>query len=596
MMSATIEAAPRWDLSAFYAGVDDPAILRDLDVVRAGASHLREQYRGKVHTLDEAALAVALRAFEAHSIQCWRLMAYAWLTFSADSTDDSIQRLLGRVRGALSAIEADTQFFELELQQLSADTFESLAASPVLEGWSHYLRRLRNFIPHTLPEGEERVMTIKDVTGQQAWQQLYTEMCAAMRIDVPGAGTLTLSDARALRQSPDRTVREAATISINQAFAERAHVLTFIFNTIFEDHRQSMELRHYDDPMAQTLLGDDLDAGVIDALMGATEAHYPLVQRYYRLKAEVLGLGDFRSHDVLAPLARAEQTICFSEAQDIVLDAFQSFSPEFGKLAQTFFENRRIDVPPAPGKQGGAFCAGLWPGMQPYVLLNFTGKLDDVSTLAHELGHGIHFMLAGETLPLQSFHPIIPLAETASTFAELITVNRLLQEQTDPDIRLQLMASRIETGINTIMRQVMVTRWEKLAHARRREGFVSAEIFCELWERQNLNLTGCAVIRNETDRWGWISVPHLIQSRFYCYSYAFGQLLVYALYQQYLEEGESFVPKLLEILRAGGSRPVTDVLADVGIDIHDPNLWRKGLNGMTRMVDEFEAAIPSATR
>jgi oligoendopeptidase F len=413
-----------------------------------------------------------------------------------------------------------------------------------------------------------------------------------VKLQLPdGEKEVTVSEARAMRSDGDRRVREAATVGVLKAHADQAHVLNYIFNTLYEDHRQTIGLRQYQDPMAPTLLDEDLDREVIDALMTAVEDAYPLAQRYYRTKAKVLGIADFATYDTLAPYAEKEKEVAYAEGKQIVLDSFQSFSGRFADAARGFFDNRYIDVPPAPGKQGGAFCSGMRPGLHPYVLLNYAGKLDDVMTIAHELGHGIHFLLAGEAQNLYNYYPITPLAETASTFAEMITVNRLLSLESDPDVRRQLLASRIEDAVATIMRQVMYTRWEQRAHARRAEGEVPAEEFSKLWAEENKRLYGDAVRTTEWDPWGWISIPHLVKYRFYCYSYAFGQLLVYALIQQYQEEGEAFVPKFLEVLAAGGSAPAGQILAKVGMDIKDPAFWRKGLTLLEGMLQEYEAAV-----
>ncbi len=594
MSTPTAETALRWDLGKLYSGTADPAIDADIRTSLERARGLRERFYGKLAALEPAALHGAFEAFESLSNDMGKLGAFASLAFAENSNDEAAKALYARMRAQLTEIHTEIQFLDIELQAIPEARFDVFLAAPELAKYRYYLERVRKYTPHTLSEGEERLASIKDVTGVQAWTQLYVEITSGIKVNLPGpdgAREVTVAEARALRSDPDRRVREEATRGVVKAHADREHVLTYIFNTVFEDHRQMVEVRHYPDPMAPTLLEEDLDPAVVEALLSASEANYRLAQRYYRTKARVLGLTDFSTHDLLAPYATEVKEVPFEEGKRIVLESFASFSPRFEAEARGFFDGRYIDVPPAPGKQGGAFCSGMRPGLHPYVLLNYTNNLQDVLTLAHELGHGVHFLLAGERQSLFNYYPITPLAETASTFAEMVTVNRLLQLETDPLVRRQLLATRIEDAIATILRQVMYTRWEQQAHARRKEGAVPADEYCRLWAELNEQVYGRFVRTSEWDQWGWITIPHLVKYRFYCYSYAFGQLLVYALYQQYREEGEAFVPKLIDLLAAGGEAPAHELLARIGVDIKDPAFWKKGFRLLEGMLEEFEAAV-----
>ncbi|MEB3196874.1 MAG: M3 family oligoendopeptidase [Candidatus Sericytochromatia bacterium] len=596
---STLSSPPeqlRWDLGHLYASKDDPALQADLAAMRREAEALRQEYLGRVALLTPGELLRLLQRYEAWSGRISQLGAFASLTFSENSQDEAGKALYAKVRTALTEAHADLQFIEIELQATPEAHFAAHLRAGDLHLYHYYLERVRRHAPHTLSDAEERLCAIKNTTGVQAWTQLYVEITANMKVEVgtPEASRLvTIAEARALRSGPDRDMRQRASAGLFRAHQDQAHVLTYIFNTVFEDHRQSIAMRHFQDPMAPTLLEEDLAPEVVEALMATTEAHYGLAQRYYRTKAKVLGIPDFATHDVLAPYSAQEEHVPFAEGQAIVLDALQRFSPRHANLARAFFEGRYIDVPPAPGKQGGAFCSGMSPGLHPYVLLNYTHTLQDVLTLAHELGHGIHFLLAGQAQTLLNYYPITPLAETASTFAELVTLNRLLEEARDPAVRLQLLATRVEDAISTVMRQVMFTRWEQRAHALRRDGVVSTEQYSALWGELNRALYGDVVQTQAHDQWGWITIPHLVKYRFYCYSYAFGQLLVYALYQMYQEQGEAFVPKLDTLLAAGGSAPATVLLDRIGIDIRDPAFWEKGFALVTRMLEEYEEAARS---
>lgn len=597
MTFAAAKDAPRWDLGKLYQGKDDPALERDLARVMEQAEVLRGKYRGRISQLTPHELQGLLQAYEALSQQMSRLGAFASLSFAENAHDDAGKALYARMRTGLTEVHTELQFIDLEIQHMEYDRFTRVSEAPELAAYRYHLERVRRYAPHTLTDGEERLFALKNTTGVQAWTQLYVEVTSRLSVEVGTPAKphhVTVDEARALRQEPDRQVRQRATEGIFRAHEAQAHVLTYIFNTVFEDHRQNLTLRHYDDAMAPTLLEEDLAAPVVESLMSATEAHYGLAQRYYRTKARVLGIDDFATHDVLAPYSSTSEHLPYAEAQRMVVEALESFSPQFAQLTRGFFSGY-VDVPPAPGKQGGAFCSGMSPGLHPYILLNYTHTLQDALTLAHEIGHGIHFLLAGEAQNLLNYYPITPLAETASTFAEIITVNRLLARERNPLVRRQLLATRIEDAISTIMRQVMYTRWEQKAHLARQGGIVSAEDYSALWVELNRDIYGDAVRTADYDRWGWITIPHLVKYRFYCYSYAFGQLLVYALYQQYQEEGASFVPKLTHLLAAGGSAPASDLLRRIDIDISDPGFWRKGFVLVESMLGEFEEAVAETT-
>ncbi|HEX4621785.1 MAG TPA: M3 family metallopeptidase, partial [Myxococcaceae bacterium] len=390
--------------------------------------------------------------------------------------------------------------------------------------------------------------------------------------------------------SAHREVRRRATDGLMSAFEAHSHVLNFCFNTLFQDHRLEVETRGFSNVTAPTYLEDELAEPVVEALMQATERHFPLVQRYMRLKAKALALSDFSSHDVLAPLEAVERKVPFEEGRRLVLDAFGAFEPRFASIAQEFFEKRWIDVLPRPGKRDGAFCSGMLPSLHPYVFLNYNERLEDVSTIAHELGHGIHFYLSRKQTPL-NFWASTPLAETASVFGELVLMRRLLDREKDPAVRRSLLALRIEDIISTVFNQVAYTRWEQKAHARRAEGVVPAEDFAKLWVDERRRLYGDAVQTFPRDRWGWISIGHFVHYRFYCYSYAFGQLLVLALYRKYEQEGERFIPRYVELLSSGCMQAPADLLSRLGIDVAAPGFWEQGFQTVSALIDEMEKLV-----
>ncbi|HEY3354042.1 MAG TPA: M3 family oligoendopeptidase [Polyangia bacterium] len=590
----TTAALPRWDLSPLYAAPDDPAITRDLEESRRAADAFAAAHRGRVGGYDAATLAAALAGFEDLLDRLYRPSFYAQLAFATATEDPAVQALLARVRELTTDIGNRLQFFDIEIKVTPAAVFDGWLAAPALATYAHHLRRLRRLAPHTLSEPEERLAAVKDITGRAAFAQLYSEVTAAWRIPFEVEGETrerSLAEMRALRSHGDREVRRRASAAVLERHRDHAQVLVYVANTLWQDHRLEVDLRRFDGPMAPTLLDDELSRAGVEALMSAVESRYGLAHEYYRLKARALGIGDFATHDLLAPYAAESRRITWAEAQADVESAFAEVSPEMRAIARGFFAERRIDAEPRPGKRDGAFCSAMVPALPPWVLTNFTGRLEDVSTLAHELGHGVHFVLAGRAQRLLNYWPTTPLAETASVFGEMVLGRRQLERERDPGVRRQLLAHRIEDALATIMRQVAYTRFEQHAHARRAEGVVPKGEYCGLWRAAIARLYGDAVRLSDLDGWGWITIPHFIAYRFYCYSYAFGQLLVFALYRKWEQEGAAFVPRLFELLAAGGSQEPGPLLARVGIDIADPAFWGQGLDVLAELIREFEEVV-----
>jgi oligoendopeptidase F len=583
----------RWNIDELYASADDGRIGDDLGRARALADAFAEQYRGKVASLRPEQLLAALRAYEALMDVAYRPQLYASLLFSGQTDDEKAQALMSRTREGTTDAFNRVRFFDVEVKKLPAAAFDALIAAPELAAYSHFLHGLRKLASYTLSEAEEQLAERKNLTGRAAFDQLYTEVSSRIRIPFEVDGqtqSLTVAEVRALRSSLDRDVRRRATDELMKAFEEHSHVLNFCFNTLLQYHRIDIEQRGYRSVTEPTYLDDELSETVVEGLMTATEKNYPLVQRYMRLKAKALSLRDFSSHDVLAPLQTAEWRVPYAEGRQHVLDAFSGFEPRFGEIAREFFDRRWIDVLPRPGKRDGAFCSGMLPSLHPYVFLNYNDRVEDVSTLAHELGHGIHFYLSRGRTPL-NFWPTTPLAETASVFGELVLMRNLLESERDPAKRRSLLALRIEDIVSTVFNQVMYTRWEQKAHARRASGVAPVEDYAQLWVDERKRLYGDAVQTFPRDRWGWISIGHFIHYRFYCYSYAFGQLLVLALYRKYEEEGPRFIPRYVELLSAGCTETPQKLLARVGIDIASPGFWEQGFRTTETLIDEFERLV-----
>jgi oligoendopeptidase F len=589
----TPDAALEWNLADLYEAPDDPQLTRDLARAAALAAEFAKAHRGRVAAMRPAELAAALRAFEGLMDLAYRPQLYASLLFAGNTGDPRAQALLDRTRQATAEAFNEVKFFDIEVKQLGAAAFDVLLAAPELSAFRHHLEAQRKFAPYTLSEAEEQLAEVKNLTGRSAFSQLYTEVSSRIRVPVQVEGhvkDLNVSEARALRSSPDRALRRRATDGLMRAFEEQSHVLNYCFNTLFQDHALEVKKRGFGDVTEPTYLEDELPAAVVEALMSATEKRYGLAQRYLRLKAKALGLTDFSSHDVLAPLDKVEKKVPFAQGRALVLSSFGAFEPRFAEIATEFFDKRWIDALPRPGKRDGAFCSGMLPSQHPYVLLNYNERLEDVSTLAHELGHGIHFYLSRRNGPL-NFWATTPMAETASVFAELVLMRRLLDEEKDALVQRSLLAMRIEDILATVFSQVSYTRWEQKAHARRAQGVVPAEEYSALWLDERRRLYGDAVRFLPQDRWGWISIPHFINHRFYCYSYAFGQLLVLALYRKYQDEGPGFVPRYVELLSSGCSATPQRLLSAIGVDVADPAFWDRGFVTLECLIDDFERLV-----
>jgi len=587
-MSA-LPSAPAWDLRPLYAGPDDPRLDADLAAAAADAAAFAERYRSRVATLTATELAVAIDAFEALAERGRRPAFYASLLFAADTQDAGARRLADRTREAWVGIANTVTFFGVELKGVGDQEFAALAADPALANRRHWLTALRRLRPHTLSEPEERVLNQKNLTGREAMVELYDELTASLRFTVDGR-ELSAEEALALLYAPDAGRRERAFTALLEGHAAHGVTLAGILSALANDHRLECDLRHFPDPVTPTHLDNEVRTETVDAMMAATEAHYELAQEYFRLKARLLGVPRLKNTDVYAPLGSTSMTVAFDEARALVLDAFEGFSPEFAALARDFFAHGWIDAALRPGKRPGAFCAAHAPAGNPFVLLSWTGTPRDVATLAHELGHGVHDRLARDQRFLD-FSPPLTLAETASTFAEMVLMRAQLARESRRDVRREILCAKIEDTIATVFRQNVLTRFEMAAHRRRREGPLDARTLGELWWAENARLYGDAVDMIPAYRWGWSYIPHFIHSRFYCYAYVFGELLVLALYQRYREEGATFLSRYLALLAAGGGEAPDVLLRRLGFEIDDPAFWQRGFAVVRGLLDELRATL-----
>jgi len=589
-MAATEQLeAVHWDLADLVDGGGPESVDSLIDRALEQSRSFAERHRGALETMDGAALEAAMREVAEIYDLVGRADSYASLDFSTDTADPARGALVARVQERLTELSTTLLFFELEWAALDDARVEGLLAHEGLDFCRHHLRTARRYRSHLLSEPEERVMTEKSVSGAGAWTRLFAELAGAIEVSVDEE-TLTLDVALARLMAPSREVRRDTAAAVTAALQPGLRTRAFVFNTLLVDKSTDDRLRSYPHWLAARNLANEASDESVAALIAAVKGRYELARRWYRLKAKLLGIERLADYDRMAPLETDEVEFDWAQAREMVLDAYGAFSPDLAGVAQRFFEQPWIDAPPSKGKRGGAFCAYTVPSVHPYVLLNFTNRRNDVLTLAHELGHGVHAALAADQ---GVFHQSTPLtlAETASVFGEALTFARLLDASPTPAARLSLLAEDIEGSIATVFRQVAMNQFEQLVHTERREqGELSIERFGELWFQTQTELLGDSVDVTDNYRCWWSYVPHFINTPGYVYAYAYGQLLAMSVYERYLQEGAGFEQRYLELLSAGGSMSPEDLGEIVGVDLRDPAFWDRGLDLLERRQEAAEAA------
>ena len=517
-----------------------------------------------------------------------KLYEFAELAFAADTQDQAVQTLIARIQQFLAELENRSLFFSLwwkDLADSEAKRFLEAAGD-----YRYYLEEMRHFKPHTLSEAEEKIINLKNVTGANALTTLYDSLTNryAFKLEVDGgAKELTRGELMVYVRGSVPDLRAKAYQELYRVFAADSAVLGQIYQALVRDWRnENLTMRHFPSPISARNLGNDVPDEAVETLLEVGRRNAPLFQRYFRLKAKMLKLPRLRRYDLYAPLAKSGKTFAFDRAAEMVLASFAGFHPDFGKLARRVFDENHMDSEVRKGKQSGAFCASTLPEMTPWVKLNYQGHADDVATMAHELGHAIHSMLAAHHTTF-TFHPSLPLAETASTFGEMMLVDRLLAEEKDKAVRRDMLFRQVDDAYATIMRQTFFALFEKQAHAMVVQNASVDELAAAYLENLKEQF-GEAVELGEEFKWEWISIPHIYLTPFYVYAYAFGQLLVLSLYQQFKAEGEAFKPRYVKILAAGGSEAPAKILAEAGIDIRSEKFWQGGFDVISGLVDQLE--------
>jgi oligoendopeptidase F len=581
-----------WDLDPLVGGNGAQAVEQMLTEANRRASEFAESLAGRVAELDSERLAGAMHDLDVINDLVGRAATFASLRFSTDTADPERGALLQRVEEGATEIQTKLLFFELEWAALDDQRAEEVLETPDLEFCRHYLRSARRYRPHLLSEPEERVLAEKSIASESSWARLFGELVAALRVPLDDE-ELTLDMALSRLLSSDREVRRRTAEAVSSALEPGLRTRAFIYNTLVYDKSVEDRLRSYPHWLASRNLDNEASDESVEALVQAVRDRYDIPQRWYRLKAKLLGLERLADYDRSAPLSTDDVLVSYQESRELVLDTYNSFSPEAGRVLRRFFDERWIDAPPRPHKRGGAFCSYAVPTVHPYVLLNFTARRRDVLTMAHELGHGLHAALAQ---PQGIFHYSTPLtlAETASVFGETLVFERLLTTVEDPEQRLALLAERIDGAMATVFRQMAMNRFEHLIHTTRRsQGELSSDQIGELWVQSQGELFADSVEITDGYRMWWSYVPHFINTPGYVYAYAYGQLLALSIYGRYRQEGEDFVPRYLELLAAGGSRSPEELTAIVGINLGDPGFWDAGLALVEEQLAEAEQLAAS---
>jgi oligoendopeptidase F len=584
-----------WDLEPLVDGRGAAGADALFDDAERRARDIAAAYKGRIAALDAGDLAELMGDLAAIGDLAGRAGNYAHLRFSVDTADPEAGALLARAEERGTAINNEILFVELEWAAVDDDTADVLLADHRLAFCRHYLDAARRYRPHLLSEPEERVLSDKALTASSAWVRLFSELTSAITVDLDGERA-SLEEGLSRLMSPDRSVRANAAEAVTEGLAPGLRTRAFVFNTLLVDKSIDDRLRNYPSWIASRNLANEASDESVAALVDAVQSRSDIPQRWYRLKAQLLGLERLADYDRMASVASSDAEFGWTEARELVLDAYSSFSSELAGAAQEFFAGAWIDAPVRPAKRGGAFCAYTVPSLHPYLLLNWTGRRRDVLTLAHELGHGLHAYLArGQGI----FHQTTPLtlAETASVFGETVTFGRLLEATSDPADRLALLAESLEGQIATVFRQIAMNRFEDRVHTQRREqGELSVEQFNDAWAETQHALLGDTVEITDGYRTWWSYVPHFMGTPGYVYAYAYGQLLALSVYKAYEERGAAFVPQYLELLASGGSRSPEELGAVVGLDLADPGFWHGGLDIVAEQLATAEQAARDAGR
>ncbi|WP_374384769.1 M3 family oligoendopeptidase [Dongia sp.] len=582
---------PNWNLADLYASTADPAIERDLQSLAAQSGEFKRRYEGKLAALSGAELVAALLDYEKMQDLAGRVGSYAQLAYAGNMTDPELARFQQNISERLNLISVETLFFTLELNKIDDAVLAKQLQHAPLQRYAPWLDAVRAFRPHQLSDEAERLLHEKSISGRQAWNRMFDETMAELRFEV-GGEKLTSNEVLNLLTDKDGAKRKSAAMGLAKGLKDNQRIFALVTNTLAKDKEIEDKWRQYKRPVSSRNLANQVEDEVVDALVKAVKQSYPkLSHRYYKLKAKWMGVEALDFWDRNAPLPRDDdRLIPWAEATKTVLDAYHAFSPALADVGRQFFDKNWIDAPSRPGKDPGAFAHPTVPSAHPYLLLNYHGRTRDVMTLAHELGHGVHQVLAGPQGALLADTPLT-LAETASVFGEMLTFQSLLARETDPAKRRILLAGKVEDMLNTVVRQIAMHNFETVVHDERRQGELMPERLAEIWLETQREALGPGIKLDKDSAYGsfWSYIPHFIHVPFYVYAYAFGDCLVNSLYAVYQGANAGFAEKYLDMLKAGGTKRHKELLAPFGLDAADPAFWSKGLGVVSGFIDQLEA-------
>jgi len=578
----------KWNLGELYPAFDSPDLQAAFDHVDELVTSF-EGVRNKLNPdMDADTFLEVVRASEGMTRIVNKIYAFTGLSFASDSQDQTAQTYMARVQQFAAEMQNRTLFFSLWWKDLDDANAERLMSAS--GDYRYYLEEMRHFKPHTLSEAEEKIINLKDVTGSGALTTLYDSITSryVFKLEVNGeTRELTRGQVMAYVQGADSDLRAEAYQELYRVYGNDGPILGQMYQTRARDwHNENLGLRKFSSAISVRNLTNDIPDDAVNALLDVARMNTKIFQRYFKLKAKHLGVGKLRRYDIYAPIANSDKKFDYDAATKMVFDSFNTFDPKIAEMAQRVFDQEHVDSEVRKGKRDGAFCWSVLPDMTPYVLLNYQGRARDVATMAHELGHAIHAMLASHHSTF-TFHSSLPLAETASTFGEMMLTDKLLAEETDESVRRDILFKQVDDAYATIMRQSYFAMFEKKAHEMIQKNASVDEISAAYMENLKEQF-GDSVELSDEFKWEWVSIPHIYHTPFYVYAYAFGQLLVFSLYQQFKAEGESFKPKYLKILSAGGSEAPAKILSEAGVDIRSAKFWQGGFDVLSRMVDELE--------
>lgn len=577
-----------WSLADLFPAPDSPeleAAFKQLDEQVAAFEKLRPQLKADMPV---SSFLEVVQDIEEATKLANKMYSYAGLAFAANTQDQRIQALLGRIQQFMAEMENRTLFFSLWWKDL--DEANAARLMDASGDYRYFLEVMRKFKPHTLSEPEEKVINLKNVTGRESLITLYDAVTNryVFKVEVDGEmKEMTRGELMSLVRRDDPDLRARAYQELYRVYGEDGVILGQMYQTLVRDWRnENLTLRRFASPIAARNLGNDIPDEAVEVLLKVARKNAVIFQRFFRLKARLLGMDKLRRYDIYAPVVKSDKQYDFGQAAEMVLDSFAAFHPRFGELARRVFDENHLDSEVRKGKQSGAFCASVVPGMTPWVKLNYQGRADDVATMAHELGHAIHAMMA-EHHSVFTFHSSLPMAETASTFGEMMLIDKLLASESDEAVRRDLLFRQMDDSYATIMRQTFFALFEKQAHEMVQNN-ASVDDLAAAYMENLKEQFGDAVEVSEEFKWEWVSIPHIYHTPFYVYAYAFGQLLVLSLYQQYKAEGEAFKPRYMDMLAAGGSQSPQAICAAAGIDIRSEAFWQGGFDVLSKLVDELE--------